>query len=329
MEQRQKALEARRPADRAAVRQGLGHAHGRRVAHARSPPSRRAACRSTSRSASAACPRGRIVEIFGPESSGKTTLVYHVIAEAQKPRRPGGVHRRRARHGPRVREPHRRQRRRPAGLAARQRRAGAGDRRDARALRRARRRRDRLRGGPGAQGGDRGRDGRLLRRPAGAADEPGAAQADRRLNRTGTVCIFTNQLREKIGVMFGSPETTPGRPRAEVLRLGAPRHPPHRDAQGRRRGLRQPRARQGREEQDGAAVPPGRVRHHLRRGHLLGGLRPRRRRSRRASSRSRARTSRSARSGSGQGRANADGVPGRASRHPGGDPRARWPRSRA
>src|SRR6266478_9420376 len=29
-------------------------------------------------------PRGRIVEIFGPESSGKTTLVYHIIAEAQK-----------------------------------------------------------------------------------------------------------------------------------------------------------------------------------------------------------------------------------------------------
>ena len=29
-------------------------------------------------------PRGRIVEIFGPESSGKTTLTLHVIAEAQK-----------------------------------------------------------------------------------------------------------------------------------------------------------------------------------------------------------------------------------------------------
>src|SRR5213595_856118 len=29
-------------------------------------------------------PRGRIVEIFGPESSGKTTLVYHLISEAQK-----------------------------------------------------------------------------------------------------------------------------------------------------------------------------------------------------------------------------------------------------
>jgi recombination protein RecA len=30
------------------------------------------------------------------------------------------------------------------------------------------------------------------------------------LNRTGTVALFTNQLREKIGVMFGNPETTPG-----------------------------------------------------------------------------------------------------------------------
>ena len=28
-------------------------------------------------------PRGRIVELYGPESSGKTTLAYHVIAEAQ------------------------------------------------------------------------------------------------------------------------------------------------------------------------------------------------------------------------------------------------------
>jgi recombination protein RecA len=30
------------------------------------------------------------------------------------------------------------------------------------------------------------------------------------LNRTSTIAIFTNQLREKIGVMFGNPETTPG-----------------------------------------------------------------------------------------------------------------------
>src|SRR5262245_20710217 len=29
-------------------------------------------------------PRGRVIEIFGPESSGKTTLALHVIAEAQR-----------------------------------------------------------------------------------------------------------------------------------------------------------------------------------------------------------------------------------------------------
>src|SRR5947209_19323504 len=33
-------------------------------------------------------PRGRVVEIYGPEASGKTTLSYHIMAEAQKA---GGV----------------------------------------------------------------------------------------------------------------------------------------------------------------------------------------------------------------------------------------------
>jgi recombination protein RecA len=30
------------------------------------------------------------------------------------------------------------------------------------------------------------------------------------INKTKTTCIFTNQIREKVGVMFGNPETTPG-----------------------------------------------------------------------------------------------------------------------
>lgn len=30
------------------------------------------------------------------------------------------------------------------------------------------------------------------------------------VSKTGCICLFTNQIREKIGVMFGSPETTPG-----------------------------------------------------------------------------------------------------------------------
>ena len=39
-------------------------------------------------------PRGRIVEIYGPEASGKTTLALHLVASAQ---RGGGLHRRGAR----------------------------------------------------------------------------------------------------------------------------------------------------------------------------------------------------------------------------------------
>ena len=80
-------------------------------------------------------PRGRVVEIFGPESSGKTTLVYHIMAEAQAR---GGVcafidaehaldpiYARRigAQHG------------RAPDLPARLRRAGARDRRRPRPLR--------------------------------------------------------------------------------------------------------------------------------------------------------------------------------------------------
>ncbi len=49
------------------------------------------------------------------------------------------------------------------------------------------------------------------------------------LDRTGTLCVFTNQVREKIGVVFGNPETTPGGRalkfysscRLQVQRIGA------------------------------------------------------------------------------------------------------------
>ena len=87
------------------------------------------------------------------------------------------------------------------------------------------------------------------------------------LNSSRTTAIFINQLREKVGVMFGSPETTTGGRGIEVLRVGAARRSAHRDAQGRHRLGRQPHPRQGGEEQDGSAVQAGGVRHHLRTWH--------------------------------------------------------------
>ena len=125
-------------------------------------------------------PRGRVTEIYGPESSGKTTLCLHVVANAQKAGRRRRLHRRGARARHRVRAQAGRRRREPADLAAGHRRAGARDLRDPRALRRGGRRGDRLGRRARAEGGDRGRHGRQPRRPAGAAHEPGAPQADRR-----------------------------------------------------------------------------------------------------------------------------------------------------
>ena len=45
-------------------------------------------------------PRGRIIEIFGPESSGKTTVALHAVAEVQKQGGRGRFCGRRARSGP-------------------------------------------------------------------------------------------------------------------------------------------------------------------------------------------------------------------------------------
>ena len=70
-------------------------------------------------------PRGRVVEIFGPESSGKTTLTLHLIAEAQKAGGIGGLHRRGACARSRLRAQIGRGCGQSAGFAAGPRRAGA------------------------------------------------------------------------------------------------------------------------------------------------------------------------------------------------------------
>ena len=61
------------------------------------------------------------------------------------------------------------------------------------------------------------------------------SQALRKLSgavaRSNTALIFINQLREKIGVVFGNPEVTPGGRALKFLLLGAHRHPPHRVTQ--------------------------------------------------------------------------------------------------
>jgi len=48
----------------------------------------------------------------------------------------------------------------------------------------------------------------MRRWAARAFDVAGAAQADRHIKRSNTLVIFINQIRMKIGVMFGNPETT-------------------------------------------------------------------------------------------------------------------------
>jgi recombination protein RecA len=155
-------------------------------------------------------PRGRIVEIFGPESSGKTTLVYHIIAEAQKR---GGVcafvdaeHAIDPIYAKRigvdtdellVSQP-------DYGEQALEivdvlTRSGAVDLVAVDSVA-ALTPRAELEGQMGEV--TVGLQARLmsqaLRKLAG------------NLNRANTICLFTNQIREKIGVSFGSPETQPG-----------------------------------------------------------------------------------------------------------------------
>jgi recombination protein RecA len=155
-------------------------------------------------------PRGRVVEIFGPESSGKSTLAMHVVAEAQ---RNGGV-------CAYIDAEHAMD---PVYASA------IGVNVD-----------DLLISQPDT--GEQALEITDMLIRSGALDvvvidsvaalvpraeiegEMGdthvglqarlMSQALRKLtanlNRSNTICLFINQLREKIGVMFGSPETTPG-----------------------------------------------------------------------------------------------------------------------
>ncbi len=155
-------------------------------------------------------PRGRVIEIFGPESSGKTTLMLHVIAHAQK----------------------------AGGLAAFIDAEHALDPAYAKKL--GVNLDDLLVSQP-----DSGEEALTICETLARSNaldvivvdsvaalvpkaelegEMGMAtmgmqarlmsQALRKLtallNKSKTTCIFTNQLREKVGVMFGNPETTPG-----------------------------------------------------------------------------------------------------------------------
>ena len=201
-------------------------------------------------------PRGRIIEVYGPESSGKTTLALHVLAEAQK--LGGEVAFIDVEHAldPTYA--------RALGvdidsLLVSQPDTGEQAMEICEAL---------VRSGAidaivvdsvaamvpkaeieGEMGDSHvGLQARLM------------SQALRKLTgiigKTNTVCIFINQLREKVGVMYGNPEvTTGGRAlkyyssvRIDVRRIEGP--------EGRQRFLyRQPYPRQDRQEQSGTPVP--------------------------------------------------------------------------
>lgn len=155
-------------------------------------------------------PRGRIIEVYGPESSGKTTLALHAVAEVQK----------------------------QGGTAAYIDAENAMDPKYATAL--GVNIDDLLLSQPDT--GEQGLEIADALVSSGAIDivvvdsvaalVPRAeidgeigdshvglqarlmSQALRKLsgqiNRTKTIAIFINQIREKVGIMFGNPETTPG-----------------------------------------------------------------------------------------------------------------------
>jgi len=155
-------------------------------------------------------PRGRIVEIFGPESSGKTTLTLHIIAEAQKT---GGIcafidaeHALDPEYAKKLGV-------KTDDLLVSQPDTGEQALEICESLVRSGKidvividsvaaltPKDEIEGDMGAH--HVGKQARLM------------SQALRKLtaivNKSKTIVIFINQIRMQIGVMFGNPETTPG-----------------------------------------------------------------------------------------------------------------------
>jgi recombination protein RecA len=178
-------------------------------------------------------PRGRVVEIYGQESSGKTTLALHVIANAQKA---GGMaafidaeHAMDANYAKRigvnlddllVAQPNSGEE--ALTIAEQLVKSGALDVVVLDSVA-ALTPQAEINGNMGDS--HMGLQARLM------------SQAMRKLtssiSQTKTLCIFTNQVREKIGVMFGNPETTPGGKalkfyasvRLNVQRIGAIKDP--------------------------------------------------------------------------------------------------------
>jgi recombination protein RecA len=155
-------------------------------------------------------PKGRIVEVFGPESSGKTTLTLTVIAQAQK--RGGLAAFIDVEH---ALDP---QYARKLGvnlddLLVSQPSSGEEALQICEALVRSNAIDVIVLDSVAALVTKQELDGEIGDSTVGAQARLMSA-AMRKLtaliSKAQTVCIFTNQIREKIGVMFGNPETTPG-----------------------------------------------------------------------------------------------------------------------
>jgi recombination protein RecA len=179
-------------------------------------------------------PRGRIVEVYGPESSGKTTLTLTVIAQAQK-KKPDGTnglcafvdveHALDPQYCKRLGVD-------MDNLLVSQPSSGEEALRIVETLVRSNALDVIVLDSVAALVTKQELDGEIGDTTVGAQARLMSA-AMRKLTaliaKARTTCIFTNQIREKIGVMFGSPETTPGgralkfysSVRVDIRRIGA------------------------------------------------------------------------------------------------------------